>query len=116
MNLSDKLIYAGASYSAMQVLRLPTSVPHWLDVRRLLLIGWITVETPGYLATAKVHYRPSHWGIAGTRVHTVYIWPDYGQTTMNMDTAIYRHFRGNVFDRLDDGGRIFLTDLLEYFQ
>lgn len=96
-------------------MRLPGVIPLWLDVRRLLYLGWVTVMTPGYMATAKVHYRRTHWGIGGSRVHELYIWRDTGQTEMTTATADYRWQRGGVYDRLDDDGCHFINLILEYF-
>jgi hypothetical protein len=114
--LNELSTYSGAAISSAQTLRLPSSCPLQVDLRRWLLLGWVTIETSGYLATAKVHYRPSHWGIAGTRVHTLYIWPYAGQTQLTVNQAAYRAHQGNVTDRIDDGGREFLNLILEYFQ
>jgi hypothetical protein len=116
MRVPDALTHYGASYSSGQVVRLPTRCPRLLDVRRWLLIGWVTIETDGYVATAKIHYRASHWGISGTRVHSVFIWSDKGATQFDMREAMYQHTKGNVVDRLDDCGRLFLNSILEYFQ
>lgn len=113
MSISDALTDIGAAYTSSQVLRLPSSVPRLLDLRRWLLLGYVTIEYPGYLANAKVHYRKSHWGISGSRVHNLWIWRDTGEMTTSK--AIYQHCRGNVRDHLDDEGRIFLQLILEYF-
>jgi hypothetical protein len=121
--LNEWFIQLGVAYSAIQILRLPTRLPLWLDVRRWLYLGWISIETPGYRATAKVHTntgRAITSGLAGTRVHQLLIWRDTGQTRMDVAQAIYRrHFHGNVLattDALDDDGREFLNQILEYFQ
>lgn len=119
MSTMDELLtISGAAFTREQTLRLPSSLPRWLDLRRLLFLGWVTIEsgTNPYFASAKVHYRPSHWGIAGTRVHELVIWPDI--TVVKMEDAIYKHFRGNIVDRLDEteGGRDFLNLILEYFK
>ena len=114
--LSESITYAGAALGK-SVLHLPSTIPIWLDLRRWLVLGWVTIQTPGYLATAKVHYKPSHWGIAGTRVHTLYIWPYTDQQTQLIITkASYRSHRGYVIDRIDDDGREFLNLILEYFK
>lgn len=114
--LSESLTYAGAALGK-NVLHLPSPVPLWCDLRRWLVLGWVTIQTPGYLATAKVHYKPSHWGIAGTRVHTLYIWNYTDQQTQLIITnAVYRWHCGYVIDRIDDDGREFLNLILEYFK
>jgi hypothetical protein len=114
--INELATYSGAALGSSQTLRLPSPIPMWLDVRRWLMLGWVTIETPGYLATAKVHYRPSHWGISGTRVHSLYIWPYAGQTQLTVNQAAYRCDRGNVIDRIDDDGRAFINLILEYFK
>jgi hypothetical protein len=114
--MSELSTYLGATISSSQTLHLPSAVPLCLDVRRWLLLGWVTIETPGYLATVKVHYKCSHWGIAGTRVHTLYIWPYTGQTQLTVTSAAYRAHQGNVIDKIDDDGRLFLNLILEYFK
>ena len=113
---SELITYSGAAISSSQTLHLPSSLPLWLDLRRWLFLGCVTIETPGYLATAKVHYRPSHWGIAGTRVHTLYIWPYTGSEQLSVTRTAYTQHCGNVIDHLDDDGREFLNRILEYFK
>ncbi len=115
MRVPEALTLPGAAYTSDQVLRLPSPVPRWLDLRRLLFLGYVTVDTPGYIAVAKVHYRASHWGIAGSRVHDVTIWRDTGKE-FTVESALYRHFRGNVIDHLDADGRCFLNLIVEYFK
>lgn len=116
VTIGDRAVYYAAHASGGHTLRLPAPVPRWLDLRRYLWLGWVTIETPGYIASAKVHYRPSHWGLCGTRVHTLYIWRDTGRMEMTAMQSIYRCERGNVVDRLDGDGLEFFNLIMEYFK
>lgn len=97
------------------MLHLPTRIPHWADLRRLML-GWVTIETPGYIASAKVHYKASRFGISGTRVHTLFVWAYAGQSALLPQDALYRWDAGRVTDRGDADVKEVINLILEYFR